>query len=301
MRVLITGAGGQVGRALMRVLTEAGLVPVGLTRAQLDITDAGAVAAVLAQEKPDYVINAAAFSDVAVAQGDATRCYAINRDGAAVLARACAEQGAAFFYLSTDYVFDGMQPQPYAETDKPNPRNVYGNSKYEGEEAVREYCPRHLILRTSWVFSEEGNNFFVRTLERAVAGQPIKGVNDQISCPTWAGHLALVVIAMLRQVDCNTDPELWGTYHYCDRGATTRYDFARTIVSQAVQAGMASEIQVTPIESSELQNRAEEARQSVLATDHLFFTFGIRQRGWRQGIKAALRKIQQRESAVQSN
>ncbi len=298
MKVLITGAGGQVGSALMQTFGEAGLSPRGLTRADLDITDADAVKAAIGEATPDYVINAAAYSDVAVAQGDAKRCYAVNRDGAANLAQACHEEGAALLYPSSDYVFDGLRAQPYTEKDKANPRNVYGNSKYEGEEAVREYCPRHLILRTSWLFSGAGNNFFVRTLERAMAGQPIRGVNDQISCPTWTRHMAVVCLAMLRQVHCNTEPALWGTYHYCDRGATTRYDFARTIVDKAVQAGMASEVQVQAIESSELQNRAEEPRQSVLSTDHLFFTFAIRQRGWRLGLKAALSEVRARQEAA---
>lgn len=298
MKVLITGARGQVGTALTAACTEVGIQHLGLGRRELDITDGAAVQAVLARERPDFVINAAAFSDVAVAQGEANRCYAINRDGAANLAQACAAVGAGLLYLSSDYVFDGLQARPYTEQDKPNPRNVYGNSKLEGEEAVREYCSRHLVLRTSWVFSAAGNNFFMRSLERAMSGQPVKGVNDQISCPTWAGHLAIVCVAMLQQVHCNIEPNLWGTYHYSDRGATTRYEFARTIVAQAVQAGLASETQVQAIESADLQNRAEEARQSVLSSDHLFFTFGIRQRGWRQGLKSALEAVRQGQRAA---
>lgn len=288
MKLLITGAGGQVGQALMQACADAEIDHAGLTHQQLDITRLDDIQAALAREQPHYVINAAAISDVRAAQADAALCYQVNRDGAATLARACQEAGIAMIYLSSDYVFDGQSSRPYRETTRPDPQNVYGNSKYEGEQAVREYCPRHLILRTSWVFSATGNNFFTRTLDRAREGVPVTAVDDQISCPTWSGHLALVCIAMLRQVHCQTDPELWGTYHYSDRGATSRCDFARTILTQAAQKGLVGEWRVEAVDSASLRTRAETSRHSELLTEKLFFTFGIQQRRWRRGITMAL-------------
>lgn len=288
MKLLITGAGGQVGQALMRACANAEIAHVGLTRQQLDITRADDIKAALAQVQPDFVINAAAISDVRAAQADALLCYQVNRDGAALLAKACTEYGIGLVYLSTDYVFDGQSARPYRETTRPDPQNVYGNSKYEGEQAVREYCPHHLIVRTSWVFSAQGNNFFTRVLDRARAGETVTAVDDQISSPTWSGHLAQVCIAMLQQVHCQTEPELWGTYHYCDRGPTSRCDFARTILTQATHVGEVRDWQVEAIDSKSLGLRAETPRQSVLLTEKLFFTFGIQQRRWRRGVSVAL-------------
>lgn len=288
MKLLIVGAAGQVGQALMRVCADLQISHVGLGHEQLDIRDPETIQAVLQREAPHYVINAAAVSDVTLAQAEAAECYAINRDGVANLARACHTANIALLHLSTDYVFDGQLGLPYTEDHKPNPQNVYGNSKYEGEEAVREFCPQHIILRASWVFSPLGNNFFSRTLARVQAGESVQAANDQISCPTYTDHLALVCIAIVQQLDCQTEPALWGTYHYCDRGPTTRYDFARTIATTAVQKADLPEVEVTAVESSELNDLAQTARHSVLATDKLFFTFGIRQRGWRQGVKKAV-------------
>lgn len=299
MKLLITGAAGQIGQALIRACADAGTHHVGFSRQQLDITDSVQVRQVLEQEAPDYVINAAAISDVKAAQSDAPRCYQVNRDGAATLAKHCHQLGIGLLYLSTDYVFNGQQTKPYTEASKPDPQNVYGNSKYEGEEAVREYCPHHIILRTSWLFSAQGNNFFTRVLERAIAKEHVRAVDDQISCPTWTGHLAMVCLAILQQVNCNTTPELWGTYHYCDRGAASRYEFARSIIKQAVQKGLLQDHEVEALDSASLNTRAEQPRQSVLSADRLFYTFAIQQRTWRSGIKAALEQYQ-REHSIDS-
>lgn len=288
MKLLIVGAAGQVGQALMRVCADLHINHVGLGHDQLDIRQSESIAAVLQRETPDYVINAAAVSDVTLAQTEAAECYAINRDGVANLARVCHAQGVVLLHLSTDYVFDGQLGLPYTEEHKPNPQNVYGNSKYEGEEALRELCERHIILRSSWVFGPEGNNFFSRTLGRVRNGEPIRAANDQISCPTYTEHLATVCIAIIQQLDCQAEPPLWGTYHYCDRGPTTRYDFARTIATTTTQRSDLPDVEVAPVDSAELNERAQTARHSVLSTDKLFFTFGIRQRGWRQGVKRAV-------------
>lgn len=297
MKVVITGSGGQVGQAFMEACAAARIAHVGLARNQLDITDADAIAAALDRERPDFVVNAASVSDVNVAQSAAASCYAINRDGAANLARACSERGIGLMVLSSDQVFDGQQATPYSEQSVPRPQFVFGNSKHEGEQAVRELCPRHFILRSSWLFSHRGNNFFTRALERLQNREPIAGVTDQIACPTWTGHLAAVGLGMIQQALCQEEPPLWGTYHYCDRGATTRYDFARKIVEFAVKEGVGEEVPVRAIDSADLSARAEVARHAVLSNDRIFYTFGIRQRSWRVGLKAALAAYQSERSA----
>ncbi|MFY0665421.1 MAG: dTDP-4-dehydrorhamnose reductase [Natronospirillum sp.] len=301
MKLLIVGAAGQIGQALMRACADRHITHIGLSHEQLDITQPENIAVVLQREKPDYVINAAAVSDVTLAQTEAGECYAINRDGVANLARACEAQGAALLHLSTDYVFDGQLGLPYTEEHKPNPQNVYGNSKLEGEEALRELCARHIILRSSWVFGPDGNNFFSRTLERVYKGEAVRAANDQISCPTYTEHLAIVCVAIIQQLDCQPEPPLWGTYHYCDRGPTTRYDFARTVATTATQKSDLPEVEVVPVDSAEFKDRAQTARHSVLVTDKLFFTFGIRQRGWRQGVKRAVNYAANRQSSHNTN
>lgn len=298
MKLLITGARGQLGQAFMAAAGRARIAHTGLSHDQLDILDRQAIAEALDREKPDFVINGAAISDVNAAQADATACYQVNRDGACRLAEACDARGIGLMYLSTDHVFDGQQAQPYTEDMKPDPQFVYGNSKYEGEEGVRELCTRHLILRSSWIFSHAGDNFLTRTLERNRRHEPVRGVSDQISCPTWAGHLAEVGVAMIQQAWCNVSPALWGTYHYCDRGATSRYEFVRAIVDMAERSGLGPAVAVENIESADLKVKPEVARHAVLSASRIFFTFGIRQRKWRDGLRQAVRQYREENPSV---
>ena len=192
LRVLLTGAGGQLGREIL----EAGARPdrnvaiVPFTRSDLDITDPEAVRHALARQKTDSLVNAAAYTDVDRAESEPGLAFAVNRDGAENLAAACAEAAVPLIHVSTDYVFDGRGSQPYREDDPVRPLNAYGRSKAEGEDRIRARLPEHVILRTSWLYATHGRSFLTTMLRLGRERETLSVVNDQSGCPTWANDLA---------------------------------------------------------------------------------------------------------------
>ena len=194
MRVLVTGAGGQLGRALGPALRDHEVT--ALTRAQLDITDPAAVREAVRAHGPDLVLNAAAYNAVDRAETDREGAFAVNATGPRLLAEAAAGAGAAILHVSTDYVFDGEKGAPYDESDLPNPLSVYGRSKLAGEEAVRASNPRHYVVRTAWVYAASGKNFPLTILGLAEKG-PVRVVDDQWGSPTYAPHLAQALAQLI--------------------------------------------------------------------------------------------------------
>ena len=202
MRVLVTGANGQVGHALVR---QGGAAVVGLDRAALDITDREAVRRAVGEHAPDLVVNAAAYTAVDRAEAEEETAFAVNRDGPAHLADACTEHGIPLIHLSTDYVFDGTKGRvpegtPYVETDPVHPLGVYGRSKAAGEEAVRERLGRHVILRTSWVFGDHGQSFVRTILRLGQERDALRVVADQRGNPTAAADIARVVLQIAERI-----------------------------------------------------------------------------------------------------
>ncbi|HET7294906.1 MAG TPA: dTDP-4-dehydrorhamnose reductase [Vicinamibacteria bacterium] len=212
----MTGAGGQLGRALGPAL--AGHEVVALPRAELDIGDLAAVRAAVAAHRPSVVVNAAAYNLVDQAESEPEAAERANAIGPRNLALAAAERGAAILHVSSDYVFDGEQGRPYHERDAPNPLSAYGRSKLEGELAVREANPRHLVVRTAWVYAAVGRNF-PNTIRRLAEAGPVRVVDDQTGSPTYAPHLALGLARLLSGGG-------YGTYHLAGSGAATWHDFA---------------------------------------------------------------------------
>jgi dTDP-4-dehydrorhamnose reductase len=231
LRWLVTGARGQLGSDLLRVLAEdAPARPrdavTGLGRAELDVTDADAVEKVVADLRPDVVVNAAAYTAVDAAETDEQGALAGNATAPENLARACAAHGALLVHVSTDYVFAGDATAPY-EVDAPvGPRSVYGRTKLAGERAVREHCPRSYVVRTAWVYGESGGNF-VRTMVR-LAGQreTLDVVDDQRGSPTWSRDLARGLVTLAR------DEPPHGVYHCTNGGDTTWYGLARAVFEE---------------------------------------------------------------------
>ncbi|MEO1632504.1 MAG: dTDP-4-dehydrorhamnose reductase, partial [Bacteroidota bacterium] len=219
MRVLIPGANGQVGRELVARAAQHDIEAMGLTRADLDLNDAKAVRAVVQAHQPDAVVNAAAYTAVDRAESEPDLAFAVNRDGPAALAAACADLGIPLVHFSTDYVFDGAKPEPYVEGDPAAPLGVYGQSKWEGEEAVRAALDRHLILRVSWVFSRHGGNFVKTMLRLGREREALRIVADQHGGPTPASAIADAALVTLRQASERNDD--WGTYHFCGAPFTT--------------------------------------------------------------------------------
>jgi dTDP-4-dehydrorhamnose reductase len=219
LTVLVTGAGGLLGRETARALDEAGAVVSPRDRAVLDVTERDEVLSMIDAVGPDVVVHCAAMTDVDACENDPDRAFAVNAEGSRNVAEAAERAGAAVVAVSTDYVFDGRSGG-YAEDDEPNPIQVYGRSKLAGEEAVREVCSRHFVLRSAWIYGEGGKNFLSRLPGFVRDGVDIKAVADQRGSPTYAPDLAGAVVRL-------SETQAYGTYHVVNGGACTFAEFCR--------------------------------------------------------------------------
>ncbi|HEX7052159.1 MAG TPA: dTDP-4-dehydrorhamnose reductase [Longimicrobiales bacterium] len=235
MKVLITGAGGMLARALRRALADRDHDVVALERGALDVTDAPAVDAAIRSVRPEAVVQCAAYTRVDDAESEEACAHRVNAVATGHVARACRAVGARFLYPSTDYVFDGRAAAPYATDSPPHPLGAYGRSKLAGEEAARE-AGDFLIVRTSWLYGAGGRNFVASMLAAARAGRALRVVDDQRGAPTWTGTLAGVLAQLL---ECGAPA---GVYHATNRGETTWYGLAREAIRLA---GLDAE--VTPV------------------------------------------------------
>ena len=222
MKVLITGAGGQLGSALQTVLSDREVV--ALNRAELDIANFDEVRAAVAARRPDVVINCAAYTAVDLAESDEAGAFKLNAEGARNLAITTAEQNIALVQVSTDYVFDGTGNRPYHENDQTNPQSVYGRSKLAGEEAVAAINPRHFIARTAWLYHHQPANAknFPKTMLAQSHRESVKVVNDQYGSPTYAPHLAEAIARLIAT-------DAYGVYHLAGSGQTTWFDLTRRL------------------------------------------------------------------------
>lgn len=225
MKVVITGAGGMLGQDLVAAADAVHHDVVGLTREQLDITDEFAVRETFRRELPAVVINAAAYTDVDGSESNEDDAYRINDYGAGVVAAAAAEVSAKVVHVSTDYVFDGAKREPYVESDETNAIGVYGKSKLAGEHKVMAANPRHLIVRTSWLFGLGGKNFVDTMLGLAEKQKEILVVADQVGCPTYSRQLAEAIVETI-------DFERLGIMHICGGDNCSWYEFAKEIFRQ---------------------------------------------------------------------
>ena len=284
MKVLITGAGGMTGAELVRQAAERSWDVVALEKADLDITDADAVEGIIGHARPDVIINAAAYTAVDAAEHDAESAMAVNAAGAQNIARAAKINASQILHISTDYVFDGEGTEPYLPDDRPAPINVYGESKLAGEIAVRDACPEHVIVRTSWVYSHEGKNFLRTMLRLGSEKSEIKVVNDQRGCPTSSQDLAH---ALLCAASLMMRSYVSGTYHFCNAGATTWFDFAKAIFAERESPSPS----VVPISTSEYPTPAKRPRWSVLDTESFQLAFGVEPRPWREALKDTMERV----------
>ena len=286
MKVLVTGCSGQVGVELMRQ-GEGNHEMIGMTRTALDITDAARVKATIVNEKPDIIVNAAAYTAVDRAETDSDRCFTVNRDGPKYLAQASLLADIPLIHISTDYVFDGSKPGAYVETDSVSPSGVYGRSKAEGEECVRFSCEKHIILRTSWVFSSHGNNFVKTMLRLGVEREELGVVADQHGCPTSAADIAAVILQL-----CECHAQQWGTYHFCQPEPTTWHGFAKAIFAEAERQGLPLKIRnVAAIGTADYPTAAKRPANSVLACGKLKTAFGVVIRPWQASLNEVVREL----------
>jgi dTDP-4-dehydrorhamnose reductase len=251
---------------------------------------------VIARELPDLVINLAAYTAVDRAESEPEAAWAVNCAGAAHVAAVCGEDGPPLVHLSTDYVFDGRKSEPYHEADTVNPLNVYGRSKEAGERAVRAAAPRHIILRTAWVYGAYGANF-VKTMLRLGAERPVlRVVADQRGCPTAAADIAAALIAIARQIE-RGEAE-WGTFHFAAAGSTSWHEFAEEIVALARNFGAwpsGSGPRIEPITTDQYPTAAQRPMNSVLDCRKIA-ALGISPSPWRSGLPAVIRELVGAES-----
>jgi dTDP-4-dehydrorhamnose reductase len=252
MKILITGAAGQLGRALVLEAENRGLAAVPTDLGELDITDPSAVRQYLGRVEPDAVINAAAATRVDDLEANPELAFKVNALGPRNLAAACRRLGCKLAHISTDYVFDGTKAGPYVEWDEPRPQSVYGRSKLLGETLVRQQCPDHFILRTAWLYGLPGPNFINAILARARSGQDLLVVDDQKGTPTSSLALAPQILAVV-------ETEAFGTYHATCRGEATWYEFALLILERA---GLA--VNIRPCATGEFPRPAPRPANSVL-------------------------------------
>lgn len=286
MRVLLTGVRGQVGHELLRQ-APAGFQVAGLSSAELDIADAGQVAAVLAAVRPQLIINAAAYTAVDKAESELQRAFAVNRDGVANLASA----GVPLLHISTDYVFAGDADRPYREDDSVAPGGVYGASKLAGEQVLAELNPRHVILRTAWVFGAHGNNFVKTMLRLGRERDQLGVVADQCGGPTPAADIAAALWQLALQWRENgTLP--WGTYHFCGAPAVSWHAFAEAIFAEAQGLGLLPSVpRVNAIATADYPTPARRPAWSVLDCSKLQAACAIAQPDWRVGLRAVLAQL----------
>lgn len=279
MRILLTGANGQVGKEIQHAVPRSGYECIALTRAECDIANADSVQQAIKTHKPAIVINAAAYTAVDRAEQESELAFAINATGALNLARACQKDGAALIHLSTDYVFNGDSTIPYTETDAVNPLGVYGQSKWQGEVAIRDVLPQHIILRTSWVFGAHGSNFVKTILRLAREREKLSVVADQRGCPTSAKSIALAIwqiIAKINTIGIENAP--WGTYHYTDAPETNWYAFAKEIIE--LNKSTISVRELLPIATDQYPTLAKRPSYSVLNCKKIADAFQIEQQDW---------------------
>ena len=294
MKVLLIGADGQVGYELWRTLqfnreviptTSDGREVDGMTTIKLDLADVDDIKKKIEAIKPDVICNAAAYTQVDLAETEAQLATAINHQAVEILAKQARSVKALLVHYSTDYVFSGDHKFPWRETDKTNPKSTYGQSKLDGEQAIINSGCEYMIFRTAWVFSDRKQNFLKTMLRLAENNQQLRIVNDQQGSPTWAGTIALATMLALNI------PET-GLYHLTSNGSTTWFGFAQRIFSQAQRIGLIEQKpELIPISTKDFPTAAERPKYSVLNTQKFEGTFNVKLPHWQTTLQLCMQRM----------
>jgi len=277
LSVLITGAGGQLAQCIQHVMADFDYAFYFKDRKALDITDSNSINRVLEETNPDIVINTAAYTQVDLAETETEQAFAINHLGVANLAKLCAEKGIKLIHISTDYVFDGKSDQPYLETDPTAPQTAYGRSKLAGELAIQQAAlPAFWLIRTAWLYSIYGKNFYKTILNLAQTRDELGVVNDQTGAPTQALDLARFILENLSKLDRENS----GIYHFVNSGQATWYEFACAIIDQN---GLKTA--VVPVSSNQYPTAATRPTYSVLDNSKIQKTLNYSIRHWREALQ----------------
>jgi dTDP-4-dehydrorhamnose reductase len=290
MKILVIGANGQLGWELCRKGKEEGFHTIPLDLPDFDITNPSKVNKAVNQADASLVINAAAYTEVDEAESEPEAAFAVNCDGPSYLASSCTENGIPLIHISTDYVFDGNKKGPYLETDTISPLGVYGKSKAEGEAEVRKCLQSHIILRTAWLYGVHGHNFVNTILRLGREKEILRVVADQYGCPTYAADMAEAILIIAAQIrDGNDIP--YGTYHYCGKGATSWYGFAKKIIELARNNFSLQVKTLEPIKTEEYPTLTKRPANSVLDCSLIERCFGICSKPWKEGLAHMIERL----------
>jgi dTDP-4-dehydrorhamnose reductase len=257
MKVLVTGADGQLGYDVVKKLKELNIEHIGVDKEDFDLTNKKETKDFILDYQPDVIVHCAAYTDVDQAEVEKEICYQVNVDGTRYVAEVAKELDAKMLYISTDYVFDGQGEEPFEVTDQPNPINYYGESKYQGEQEVQRLLDKYFIVRTSWIFGEHGDSFVKTMLKLGRERDEISVVADQYGSPTYTGDLAELIVEMIK-----TDK--YGIYHATNEGFCSWYEFAKEIFKTAD-----INVKVKPVSSDEFETKAERPKNSKLSKQNL--------------------------------
>lgn len=285
MKILLLGQHGQVSREL-QLLLESRHELIVLGREQLDLADTDNLRDAVRRLQPQLIINAAAHTAVDAAESEPEAAFAINTTAPGVLAEEAVALDVPLIHYSTDYVFDGSKASAYDESDAPNPLGVYGRSKLAGEQAVAAVGGKHLILRTSWVYSLHGRNFLLTIQRLLQEREQLSVVADQIGAPTWAGSIAAATVQLIERWQ-SAQTAAWGVYHFTARGETAWFGFAEAIAAQ-LQAQGKTVAQLTPIATTQYPTPARRPLNSRLDCSRLEHDWGVRLPDWHDGLLECL-------------
>ena len=290
MKILLTGKDGQVGFALHKKLASLGEV-VATNRHELDLENSDAIRTFIEKIKPDIIINAAAYTDVDKAESEIELAHKVNAEAPKVLAEKASQLNIPMIHFSTDYVFDGLKNEPYLETDQANPQSIYGETKWKGEEAVRQH-KKHIILRTSWVFSGHGKNFLKVILKFIQEKSSLNIVSDQQGTPTSADAIADVTYKIIKTILKKPNFEDFGTYHVALEGETNWYQYACFINDEALRLGLKTTMtsqDVKSISSDEYPTQTKRPMNSRLNTTKIKKTFMLELPDWKVEVATILK------------
>ena len=290
MKIFLTGKDGQVGFALHKRLASLGEV-IATDRNELNLENPDAIRAFIEKIKPDIIINAAAYTDVDKAETEIELAHKVNTEAPKVLAEKASQLNIPMIHFSTDYVFDGLKNEPYVETDQANPQSVYGETKWEGEEAVRNH-KKHIILRTSWVFSSRGQNFLKTILKLIQEKTSLNIVSDQKGTPTSVDAIADVTYNIIKTILNNPNFKDFGTYHFAHEGETNWHQYACFINDEAMRLGLKTTItsqDIKAIPSDAYPKLAKRPINSRLDTTKIKKTFMLELPSWEEEVAAAIK------------
>ena len=291
MRVLVTGANGQLGWEMKKQSPEQSLEVIALEKKKLDITNLRQLRRIIKKYNPDILVNTAAYTSVDLAEKNKKEAYEVNHHAVKYLAEICKENSIFLIHVSTDYVFDGQKAEPYLETDEASPINTYGLSKKRGEEEIRGILSQHIILRTSWVFGVHGNNFIKTILSLIKTEEEISIVDDQFGCPTSARSIAECIYSICKEYSKTKEVE-YGTFHFTNSPSTSWYLFAKDIAALAYKNQLINGLKdIKAISYKDYKSKAERPINSSMSSEKIINSYKITNSKWTRELEYIMSKL----------